>query len=85
MTDEQLKASIAQVKKAMHTAQDSSETDLLGHLMSGIVGGARPSEVIADDRLMVQLDEHAVDFDTKHPTLAKALRELMDVLQKMGI
>ena len=47
---------------------------------------ARVEERIeTDDTLHEQLDEQAVSFETRHPTIAKAIREVMDVLHKMGI
>ena len=82
MTNDQLKQSIAEIKVLMHTALDDKEKDLLSHLITGI-SKSHPHEI--DDGITEQLDSKAVEFESRHPKLAKALRELMDTLSKMGI
>lgn len=84
MTEQQLKESIENVKQLTETALESHERDLLGSLMGRIVSGARhsPEEM---ETLHEQLDEQAVSFESRHPTLAKAIREVMDALHRMGI
>jgi len=84
MTEQQLKDSIENVKQLTETALESHERDLLGGLMRRIVssGSATPEE---RETLHEQLDEQAVGFESRHPTLAKAIREVMDALHRMGI
>jgi len=89
-TTEQLKASIAEVKKLMTTALDSKQRDLLGGILDSMGGGHSepPAEVIESEAIESfgeQLDEHAVEFETEHPRLARAIREVMDLLGKMGV
>ena len=83
MTHDQLKASIAEVKVLMQAALDSKERDLLGDIISGIGGDHR--EAADNAVLTTQLDEQAVEFESKHPKLARAVREVMDSLNKMGV
>ena len=82
MTSDQLRESIAEIKKLMQTALDGKEKDLLGDLMEAIIK-PHPHEI--DDSIGDQLDSKAVEFESRHPRLAKALRELMDALNKMGV
>lgn len=89
-TTEQLKASIAEVKALMHTALDDKQRDLLGGILESMGGGhsAPPPEAVepeAIESLGEQLDEQAVEFETEHPRLARAIREVMDLLAKMGV
>ncbi|MBU3070380.1 DUF4404 family protein [Aestuariicella sp. G3-2] len=89
-TTEQLVASIKEVKALMHTALDDKQRDLLGGILESMGGGHKPPppEVIepeAIESLGEQLDEHAVEFETEHPRLARAIREVMDLLAKMGV
>lgn len=82
MSEDKLKDSIAEVKTLMHTALDSKERDFLGDLMEAIAGGHAE---IADSDIGEQLDAKAVEFESSHPKLARAIREVMDVLNKMGV
>jgi len=92
MTDDQLKASIANVREIMRVALETPERDLLGHLLSEMVRG--PQVAVADESTEVdndmgtltdQLGQQAVGFESEHPQLARALRELIDALNKMGV
>ena len=83
MTHDQLKASIAEVRTLMQTALDAKEKDLLGDLMAAISGEhSAPEEA---ETIAGQLDTQAVAFESKHPKLARAIREVMDSLNKMGV
>jgi hypothetical protein len=87
-TVEQLKQSIAELKKNMHHALDTKERTLLSDMLESIGGGERdPAPEVLDetDELREQLGEQAVQFESRHPKLAGAIREVMDVLAKMGI
>ena len=82
---ESLKESITEVRKYMQEALDAHERDLLGDLVNAIGqlgsgGGDQTSESIGEE-----LDQRAVDFDSRHPKLSKLLREIMDTLGKMGV
>lgn len=87
MTEKQLKDSIENVKQLTGKALDSHERDLLGDLMGRIVNTSSGELETIEDRetLHEQLDEQAVSFESRHPTLAKAIREVMDALHRMGI
>jgi len=94
MTNDQLRASIANVREVMQVALESSERDLLGHLLSEMVRGPQVAVAAGGAALAVnndigsltdQLDEQAVGFESEHPQLARALRELIDALNKMGV
>ncbi|WP_439135175.1 DUF4404 family protein [Pseudomaricurvus sp.] len=89
-TTEQLKASISEVKKLMTTALDSKQRDLLGGILESMGGGHSepPVEITEPETIESygeQLDEHAVEFEAEHPRLARAIREVMDLLGKMGV
>lgn len=85
MTNEALRAHIAEIRGLMETALASKEKDLLGDLLSGIVQSAEPETASVNDKLVDQLDAAAVDFEMDHPKLSKALREVGDTLNKMGV
>ena len=85
MTNEALRAHIAEIRGLMETALASKEKDLLGDLLSGIVESAEREKTVANDNLVDQLDAAAVDFEMDHPKLSKALREVGDTLNKMGV
>lgn len=85
MTNDALKAHIAEIRGLMETALASKEKDLLGDLLSGIIDSSSPAKSPADDNLIGQLDAAAVDFEMDHPKLSKALREVGDTLNKMGV
>jgi hypothetical protein len=46
------------------------------------LGGAAPRR---EESHAPRLEELAVQFEAEHPTLARALRQLMDALAKAGI
>ncbi len=83
MTHDQLKSSIANVRELMQTALDGKERDLLGGILTHIVSDDHDPLATAD--VGKQLDVQAVAFESSHPMLARALREVMDVLNKMGL
>ncbi len=87
MTEQELKSSIDNVRKLTGTALDNHERDLLGDLMGRIVKAHSGQKITPEEHesLHEQLDEQAVSFESRHPTIAKAIREVMDVLHKMGI
>lgn len=87
-TTAQLRASIAELKRQMHVALDEKERDLLGEIVESIGGGQvePPAEVLENpEEIAEQLEVQAVNFESRHPKLAGAIREVMDVLAKMGI
>ncbi|GAA5316713.1 MAG: hypothetical protein AseanaTS_19170 [Candidatus Pelagadaptatus aseana] len=85
MTNDALKANIAEIRTIMETALASKERDLLGDLLSTMLD--KPEPVVPDehDTLVQQIDSAAVDFEMDHPQLARALREVGDSLNKMGV
>lgn len=87
-TNEQLRASIAELKRQMQVALDEKERNLLGGIVESIGGGQAepPAEVLDNpEEITEQLEAQAVNFESRHPKLAGAIREVMDVLAKMGI
>lgn len=85
MTNEALKAHIAEIRGLMEAALASKEKDLLGDLLSGIIESSESEKKETDDTLVHQLDAAAVDFEMDHPKLSQALREVGDTLNKMGV
>lgn len=84
MTNENLKAHIAEIKVLMEKAVGSHERDLLGDILSRII---EPKALEASERttLAEQISASAVEFEMDHPGLAKSLREVGDSLNKMGV
>lgn len=80
MSEQPLNEAIQQAKKALEAAKGVDKRDYLSELLTGIVKGN-----FADESLGDQLEEQALAFETDHPKLAGALREVMDALQRMGI
>lgn len=85
MTNEALKAHIAEIRGLMEVALASKEKDLLGDLLSGIIDSSGHAKARPDDNIIGQLDAAAVDFEMDHPKISKALREVGDTLNKMGV
>lgn len=89
MTNEELKAQLAELHNQLEKASrlEPAERDVLGSLMSDMVKIASGEELHEDHKLGVkeQLEQQASDFETRHPQLAGALRQVMDALHKMGI
>lgn len=86
--DQVLRQELADLhKKLESTTQGSSEKDLLGHVMTDVVRVASGEELHPkeSETLKEHLDEQASDFEARHPRTAGVLREIMDVLGRLGI
>lgn len=66
---------------------DDHIKDMLGSLMEDVLklsshpaGGSVRKESVKQ-----QLEEQATDFESQHPKLAATIRQVMDLLAKMGI
>ena len=89
MEDRQLREEL----KALHDKiEDASrreplDRDAFSNVMTGIVRVSRGEDLGRDEgeHLREQLEEQATEFEARHPRLAGALREVMDVLARLGI
>lgn len=88
MTSEDLKTQIQELRQQLEYASkaDAHVKDMFGSLMEDIVVLAThgPAEVDTDG-VKEQLEQHATDFESRHPRIASLMRQLMDLLAKMGI
>ena len=89
MTEENLRAELKalhnEIEAAMHKAPQ--DRDVLSHIMTDLVRVAQGEDLHPEEgeTLKEQLEEHATDFETRHPRTAGIMRDIMDVLSKMGI
>lgn len=87
MKQESLRELLARVHERLRDARsvDPQSRDLLVTLMGDIeraLGGSAPRR---EEPHAPRLESLAVQFEAEHPTLARALRQLMDALAKAGI
>lgn len=84
MAHEALQASLEELKKVMHTAQQPQRNLLFG-IIEKLNEVEKGKEDIDAEALRSHLEEQAVDFEADHPKAAGILRQIMDALNKMGI
>jgi len=84
MQDE-LKQKLAQLKQSLSDVNelDQESRDLLTQLDTDIQAVLSSGD--ADDSLSGRIEQQAVEFDSQHPSTAAVLRDIMDLLSKMGI
>jgi len=84
MQDE-LKQKLAQLKQVLSESNQFDEEDrkLLAQLDEDIQAALSTGE--SDDSLTGRIEQQAIEFDTQHPSTSAVLRDIMDVLGKMGI
>lgn len=89
MTDDNLREELQSLHDQLETAihKEPLDKDILGSVMNSIVKIAQGDTVRDEDgeHLKEQLEEQAADFEARHPRLAATLRDVMDVLSKLGI
>lgn len=94
MSNEELKARLEDLHQELEKAHKLSleERDKFGSLMSDMVliaqgeGSDKDHDTVGHDATLREKLEHkASDFDVDHPRLAGVLRQIIDVLNKMGI
>jgi hypothetical protein len=89
MTDQELRQELQelhdQIEASLH--KSPSDKDLLGHIMTDVVRLAQGEEIgeVDAESLKEQLEDKATDFESRHPTIAGVLRDMMDVLARLGI
>ncbi len=86
--DQELRQELADLhRKLESTTQGSPEKDLLGHVMNDVIKVASGEELHPEENetLKEHLDEQASSFEARHPRTAGVLREIMDVLGRLGI
>jgi hypothetical protein len=74
-----------EIEHAIH--KEPLDKDMFGKIMERIVRIAQdePVEEEEGEDLKAQLEERAADFEVRHPKVAGVLRDVMDVLSKLGI
>jgi hypothetical protein len=81
----ELKELHSQLENSLHKAP--LDKDMLGHVMGDIVRIAEGEDLSGEEgkTLQERLEDKLADFEMKHPTIAEIVRDVMDVLAKLGI
>ena len=88
MAEQDLRAELKQlhdqIEASMH--KEPLDRDILSHIMTDLVRVARGEKLYGQETesLKDQLEEKATDFESRHPKIAGILREVMEVLSKLG-
>ena len=91
MSEDDLRAHLDELHRQLEDAAavDVHVKDMFGSLMEDIVSISSADDDAADqeqrESVKQQLEEQAADFESRHPKLAAAIRQIMDLLAKMGI
>ncbi|MGK0443850.1 MAG: chromosome segregation ATPase [Bermanella sp.] len=82
---EQLKNKLAQLKQTIGQIDslDSESRELLEQLDRDIQAALANEK--ADDGINHRLEQQAVEFDSQHPNASAVMRDIIDMLGKMGI
>ena len=88
MNDRDLRAELKElhdrIEASMH--KEPLDRDALSHIMTDLVllAEGKDEEIVEPDQLKEQLEEKATDFESRHPKTANVLREIADVLARLG-
>ena len=89
MDKQELRKELMELHERMEAAihQEPLDRDKLGRLMTDIVRISQGEELddIDPDTLREHIEDQAVGFEAKHPRLAGIMRDIMDVLGRLGI
>jgi hypothetical protein len=91
MADEKMRERLAQLHAELSEAhsQDPDSRQSLGQVLPdvrrAIDGVATDGDPQADSTLPERLERVAVQFEADHPTVARSLRRLVDLLGEVGI
>jgi len=82
---EELKHKLTQLKASLSDLNelDGESRALLSQLdqdIQSVLSGTHE-----DDSLSGRIEQQAIEFDSQHPSIAAVLRDMIDVLGKMGI
>ncbi len=84
--NEELKAKLEELRKELKTASEvnSVERDVWTNLMTDIVNlSTSPDEI--EQGFKQTLEEKGTAYEVDHPKVAFAMRQVLDMLTKMGI
>lgn len=86
----ELKAQLIGIHSELEKATTSTakERDVLGHVMGDIVRLSQGEELSHHDEpesLRAVLEERASTYEVDHPRAAALIRQVLDILAKMGI
>lgn len=79
----ELKAALEAEKKALLHAQTDQHLNLIDEVLTKMSESASATEV--DEGLFERWNQKTAELETEHPDAARIIREVMDVLGKMGI
>ncbi len=87
MSNEELKASLADMKKHMSDALAEPRHDVLSDIIQNVTTLAGAEAAITEEHgeLVNQLEEMEAEFEVDHPNMAAVLRQTIDILKNMGI
>ncbi len=88
MAEQNLRAELKELHDQLELSmrKDPQDRDVLSHIMTDLVRVAEGEELHEEETetLKEQLEERATDFESRHPRTAGVLREVMDVLSRLG-
>ena len=88
MDNQQLRAELKElhdrIEASMH--RDPLDRDALSHIMTDLVllAEGKEDDISMSDSLKAQIEEKATDFESRHPKTAAIMREVADVLARLG-
>ena len=89
MTEEDLRTELKQLHDQLTASlhKEPLDKDVLSHIMTDLVLVAQGEEIegVDTESLKEQLEDKAANFESRHPKIAGVLREVMDVLARLGI
>ncbi len=87
MANDDLKTSLAEMKKHMADALAESRHDVLSDIIQNVTTLADPEAEVTEEhsQLVKQLEEIEAEFEVDHPNMAAVLRQTIDILKNMGI
>jgi len=89
MTNQDLRDELQGLHQQIETAiqRESLDRDALSNVMTDIVRISQGDDLHGEqtETLKEQLADQVADFEAVHPRLAATLRDIMDVLAKLGI
>lgn len=89
MADKDLRAELRGLHDEIEHSlqQEPLDRDGLSHVMTDLIKLSRGEELHPEEEehLREQLEQHATDFEARHPRVAGIFRDVMDVLARLGI
>lgn len=87
MNNDELRQELLQLQNQLKSniSKTAAERDMVGHLMTDIVNLANQPDAETDAQLIDKLEAWQSEYEAEHPQISGIVRQLVDVLQRMGI